>query len=405
MAAKGRILGLAAVVVAATLVAFPLLSGLAGGGPTAIVYMESGADDDRTRIVVEGLVVPQGEEPDRQVFQITHERGFMPRGVLSPDGNRVALVRQPKGVTDREGAEAIVLETSGNGAGVVTVLPVPAFGLSTPVFPPTGNDWVYVTSAALASPAPEDEEMRSGHLAEYVFTIHQVQLSNYAVSTRLEQRLAYLHPIGVGKVLVAPRTVGEALLVYRVTHGGGNVAWLNIFDHEPPTVLANLGFAMARSFDLTDSRDALIFSSSDPGEAEGRIQALYLSRGGLPVQLGGPVPREASPIWAGTSRNWFFSRVPDGRGGDTPQLPMQLFHASDRQPTGVPLDSLSAMTGLAPAAEVPIEGGASPGGRFVAVRANTEEGMVHLLRDTVDPESARTLGEGQDGVIRILGFR
>lgn len=408
--ARGRILVAASVVVVVAAVGFPWLTGLADGGPTQIVYLESGRGDDTTRLVIENVIVPEGGNVDRQVVWISHERGFMPRGTLAPDGKRAALVRQPRGVPDREGAEAIVVnledpeDPGDEQLGQVTILPVPAFGLAPPIFAPEGNDWVYVTSATVADPVPDEEQTRSGRLAEYDFTIHQVQLSNYTFFTRLEQRLTYLHPIGVGKVLVAPRTIGEGLLVYRITHGGANIASLSVSSREPPAVLANLGFAMARSFDLTDSRDELIFSSSDPGATEGRIQAMDLSRGGLPVQLGGPVPREASPVWAGSARNWFFSQAPDRRGV-TAQDPLQLFHGSERQPTGVPLESVSALTGLAPAPEVPLECGAAPGGRFVAVRVNTEEGLVHLLRDTVEPQSARPLGQAQDDVIRVLGFR
>jgi hypothetical protein len=393
---------LAGIVILALLMVFPLVAPRAGAAtPTSIVYLESGPDDERTRLVIEPLQIPDGEDPadTRVVFQIAHERGFMPRGTLSPDGGKVALVRQPRGVPDREGAEALLVDLE-DQPGQVTILPVPAFGLSTPIFAPSGNEWLYVTSATRA-PAPSEAEMKAGRLVEYDFTIRQVYLSNLAVVTRYEQRLTYLHPIDVGLVLFAGHSRLHGLLVYRVTHGGADVAALNIYTRDAPTSLTNLGFAMARDFDLTDDRAALIFSASDPGQKLARIQALYLTLGGGAAQLGGSVPREATPAWAGTSHRWYFSRPLEGHEEEA--LP-ELHQATDLAQDGLPLDSLAAMTGMAPAPEVLVEGGVSPGGRFVAVRANTEEGMVTLLRDTEStPQSARVLGDG--GVIRVLGFK
>lgn len=388
--------------IAALLAGVPLLSLRAGEGAASIVYLEAEPSGDRSRIVIEPMAPADGDPTDeRTVFSVTHEKGFLPRGALSPDGRTVALVRQPRGAPEREAAQAIFVDLDAEGA--VTELPVPAFGLSTPIFATSGSTRVFVTSATVAPrPPPTDDEMRAGRLRPYDFTVWEVDRATLGTSERLEQRLTWLHPIGIGLVRFAPQSSpAPALVLYRVTHGGADIAALNLLGHDPPANIANLGFAMARDFDITEEGDALLFLTQDPGERSARIEVLYLAQGGVPAQLGGEVAREASPAWARSFREWFLVRRPGRVGRDDP--PLRLHRASSAVPAGRPFDSLTALTGVAEGPEVPLEHGVSPDGRFVVVRSDPGTGPLFFLRDTADPQSAHALGDG--GLVRVLGFR
>jgi hypothetical protein len=388
--------------IAALLVGVPLLSLRAGDSPTAIVYLEGDPDGDRSRIVIEP-VEPEDDDPsdERVVYTVTHERGFLPRGTLSPDGRAVALVRQPRGKPEREAAEAILVDLE--EAGAVTVLPVPAFGLSAPVFSTSGPARVFVTSATVAPrPPPTDDEMRAGRLRPYDFTIWEVDRGSLAVAERLEQRLTWLTAIGVGLVRFAPQSSPtQALVLYRVTHGGADISAVNLVGHDDPVNIANLGFSLARDFDVSTDGGALLFLAREPDEAEARIEVLYLAQGGPPLQLGGEVGKEASPAWARSFREWFLVRRPGRVGRDDP--PLRVHRASGLAPTGRPLDSLTSLTGVADGPEALLEGGASPEGRYLAVRTDPGVGPIHFLRDTWHPQAAHSLGDG--GLVRVLGFR
>jgi len=387
--------------IAALLVGVPLLSLQAGGSSTSIVYLEGEPDGDQSRIVIEPLV-PEDDDPsdERQVIPVTHERGFLPRGTLSPDGRAVALVRQPRGRAEREAAEAILVDLED---GVTSELPVPAFGLQAPVFSTSGPARVFIVSAEVAPrPPPSDDEMRAGRLRPYDFTIWEVDRASGAASERLEQRLTWLSAIGVGLVRMGPQSSpAPALVLYRVTHGGADLSALSLVGHDDPVNIANLGFAMARDFDISADGDALLFLAREPGDAEARIEVLYLAQGGAPLQLGDEVGPEASPMWARSFREWFLVRRPGRAGRDDP--PLRVHRASGLAPTGRSLDSLTSLTGVAEGPEVLVEGGAAPDGRFVAVRTDPGTGPMFFLRDTWHPQAARPLGDG--GLVRVLGFR
>lgn len=389
--------------VAALLLGVPLLSLRAGEqAATAIVYLEGAPDADRSRVIVEPLTSADGDPTDeRTVYSVTHERGFMPRGALSPDGQEIALVRQPRGKPEREAAEAILLDLEDDGE--VTVLPVPAFGPSTPVFTTTGPPHVFITSAEVApGPPPTDDEMRAGRLRPYDFTVWEVDRDSLVASERIEQRLTWLQTIGVGLVRFAQgQSPVPSLVVYRVTHGGGDISAVSLLANEDPANLANLGFSMARDFDLSEDGDALLFLAHEPGAQAAQIEVMYLAQGGMPQPLGGDVPREASPRWASSFREWFLVRRPGRMGHDDP--PMRLHRANNSVPAGRPLDSLTTLTGVAEGPELPLENGVSPDGEYIAVRSDPGTGPLFFLRHGTDPQSARTLGDG--GLVRVLGFR
>lgn len=389
--------------IAALLLVGPFFAPYAGQiGVAAIVYLEARPDDDRSRIVIEPVWSADGDPTDeRVVFTVPHERGFMPRAVLSPDGHTVAIVRQPRGRPEREAAEALLVDLED---GAETVLPVPAFGLSSPIFSTTDPPRVYVTSATIAPrPPPTDDEMRAGRLRPYDFSIWEIDRTSLATGELARQRLTWLEPIGIGLVRFAPQSgPAPALVAYRVTHAGADIAAINLLTRDEPVNLANLGFAMARDFDLSVDGDALLFLATDPGESFGRIEVLYLAQGGAPDQLGGEVPREASPTWARSFREWFLARRPP-RLGHEEAPPLRLHRATAAAPAGRALDSLTSLTGVAEGPEVPLAHGATPDGRFVAVRTDPGTGPIFLLRDTGAPQAARTLGDG--GLVRVLGYR
>jgi hypothetical protein len=390
--------------VAALLLGVPLLSLRAGDETiTSVVYLEGTADGDRSRLVVEPLLSVDGDATDeRVVFNVQHEPGFLPRGALSPDGREVALVRQPRGRPEREAAQAVLIDLDAGGA--LTTLSVRAFGASTPVFSTSGlRRVVFITAATMApAPPPTDDEMRLGRLRPYDFTIWEIDRDGHGATRRVEQRLTWLHTIGIGIVRFGPRgNPVPSLLMYRVTHGGADIAALNLQVPDGPANIANLGFAMARDFDVTENGDALLFLAQDPGQATARIEALFLAQGGAPVQLGGQISTDASPAWAQSFREWFLVRRPGRLGQHDP--PMRLHRASASAPAGRPMDSLTSLTGVAEGPELPLEHGISPDGRFAAVRTDSGEGPLFFLRDTRDPQSAHPLGDG--GLIRVLGFR
>ena len=391
--------------IAALLVVGPLLS-LRAGEQTAdeIVYLEGDPRGDQARIVIEPLWTADGDPSDeRTVFSVTHEAGYLPRGVLSPDGRTVALVRQPRGRPELEAAQAILVELDGEEAGEITELPVPAFGPSAPIFSTTGAPRVYVTSATVAPrPPPSDDEMRAGRLRPYDFTIWEIDRASLVASERAQQRLTWFEPIGIGLVRFAPQSnPAPALVAYRVTHGGADIAAISLLNHDEPANIANLGFLMARDFDLSDDGGALLFLATDPGSSTGRIEVLYLSQGGAPDQLGGELQREASPAWSRSFREWYLSRRPARVGRE--DQPIRLHRANASAPTGRPLDSLTVLTGVAQGPEVPLARGVSPTGRWVAVRMDPGIGPLFFLRDTGQPQAARLLGDG--GLVRVLGFR
>lgn len=383
------------------LLGVPLLSLRAGTSPVTIVYLEGAADGEVSHVVLEPLQ-PDDEDPsdERVVWDVPHERGFLPRGALSPDGRTVALVRQPRGRPEREAAEAILLDVED---GTITVLPVPAFGPLMPVFATSGPPRVYVTSAEIApGPPPTDDEMRGGRLRPYDFTIWEVDRTSLTAGPKIEQRLTWLHPIGVALVRLGPQSnPAPALVVYRVTHGGADLSAIGLVGHDPPVNIANLGFAMARDFDISEDGDALIFLSRQPGAPEAQIQTIQLALGGQVLQQGNDVAPDASPRWARSFREWFFARRPARVGREEP--PLRVHRASNSVPLGRALDSLTSLTGVAEGPEVPLENGAAPDGRFLAVRTDPGTGPLFFLRDTAQPQSARILGDG--GLIRVLGFQ
>lgn len=398
---------LAVAAIAALLVAGPLLLTLRAGEVEVqtIVYFEAQPDDDRSRLVLEPVWSADGDPSDeRTVYTVTHETGFMPRGVLERGGRWVALVRQPRGRPERELAEALTVDLDHEGAQAVLVDPV--FGLLTPVFSTTAGPLrAYVTSAAVAPrPPPSDEEMQAGRLRPYDFTIWEVEVDrdDRQGIELAEQRLTWLEPAGIGLVRFGPQSSpAPGLVLYRVTHAGADIAAVNLLTREDPVNLVNLGFAMARDFDVSEDGTALLFLAVDPGQTTGRIYSLYMAQGGAPNQLGGDVPREASPAWARSYREWFLSRRPP-RVGLEASPPLRLHRANEFAPNGRSLDSLTSLTGVAQGHEVPLAHGVSRTGRWVAARTDPGTGPIFFLRDTVTNQ-ARTLGDG--GLVRVLGYR
>jgi hypothetical protein len=389
--------------IAALLVGVPLFGLRAGDtAATYVVYLEAAPDSDRSRLVIEP-VQPEDDDPsdERVVYTVAHERGFMPRGVLSPDGRAVALVRQPRGRPEREAAEALVVDF--DRLGEQTVVMDRAFGLSTPVFSTTGPPRIFVTSATIApGPPPSDDEMRAGRLRPYDFTVWEVDRTSLVANERYEERLTWLQTLGVGLVKLAPQSPPTpALLMYRITHGGADLSALSLVAHEDPVNVANLGFSIARDFDVSTDGDALLFLSREPADDDAFVEVVHLTTGEPPQQLGGAVGKEASPIWARSFREWFLVRRPAKVGRDQP--PLRVHRASLVAPAGRALDSLTSLTGVAEGPEVILPGSTSADGRWVCVRTDPGVGPLFFLRDTFHPQSARPLGDG--GLVRVLGYQ